>query len=44
MMPRANVSAGRINEVIDTDSSIKDGTKDGDAATEVGTVLIFQGG
>lgn len=38
MMPRANVSAGRINEVIDTDSSIKDGTKDGDAATEVGTV------
>src|SRR5574341_141750 len=38
MMPRANVSAGRINEVIDTDSSIKNGTKDGDAATEVGTV------
>ena len=38
MMPRANVSAGRINEVIDTDSAIKDGTKDGDAATEVGTV------
>ena len=38
MMPRANVSAGRINEVIDTDSSIKNGTKDGDTTTEVGTV------
>ena len=38
MMPRANVSAGRINEVIDTDSPIKNGTKDGDTTTEVGTV------
>ena len=27
MMPRAQVSAGRINEVIDTDISVKDGTK-----------------
>ncbi|MDR0920805.1 MAG: ABC transporter ATP-binding protein/permease [Lactobacillales bacterium] len=38
MLPRANVSAGRIMEVIDTQSSIKDGTKDESAATEVGTV------
>ena len=38
MFPRANVSAGRINEVIDTASSIKNGTKDGSAAKEVGTV------
>ncbi|GFH42598.1 multidrug ABC transporter ATP-binding protein [Lactococcus hodotermopsidis] len=38
MFPRANVSAGRINEVIETASSIKNGTKDGSAATEVGTV------
>jgi ATP-binding cassette subfamily B protein len=38
MFPRANVSAGRINEVIDTASSIKEGTVAGSAAKEVGTV------
>lgn len=39
MFPRANVSAGRINEVIETASTIKNGTKDGSAAKEVGTNL-----
>lgn len=38
MLPRANVSAGRINEVIDTASSIKEGHLSGDAAKTVGTV------
>ncbi|GFH41315.1 ABC transporter ATP-binding protein [Lactococcus insecticola] len=38
MWPRANVSANRIMEVIETQSSIKDGTKDATATTEVGTV------
>ena len=37
MLPRAQVSAKRINEVLDTDISIKDGEFDGDTK-ETGTV------
>lgn len=37
MLPRAQVSAKRINEVLDTDVSIKDGNFDGETE-EVGTV------
>lgn len=37
ILPRAQVSAGRINEVLDRVPLIKDGTE-GDAATEKGTI------
>lgn len=38
MLPRAQVSAERINEVLDTDISIKDGTLKENKTNEVGTV------
>ena len=38
MLPRAQVSANRINEVLDTDITIKDGTIDKDTTDERGTV------
>ncbi len=38
MLPRASVSAKRINEVLDTDISVKDGTLDNPKTDEVGTV------
>ena len=38
MLPRAKVSADRINEVLDTKVSIEDGKVDGNIAKEVGTV------
>ena len=38
MWPRVQVSAKRINEVLDEEVIIKDGTKDGSKAREVGTV------
>ena len=38
MFPRAQVSANRINEVLDTDITIKDGNIDKDVNNEVGTV------
>ena len=38
MFPRAQVSANRINEVLDTEISIKDGTIDKDSSEEKGTV------
>ena len=38
MLPRAQVSANRINEVLDTDITIKDGTIDKDVTDERGTV------
>ena len=38
LLPRAQVSAGRINEVLDTDISIKDGTIDKNVTKEKGTV------
>ena len=38
MMPRASVSAGRINEVLDTKSSIEDGKIDKNITLEKGTV------
>ena len=38
MLPRAEVSANRINEVLDTESTIKDGTIDRDITDEKGTV------
>ena len=38
MLPRAQVSAKRINEVLDTEISIKDGTIDENKTNEVGTV------
>lgn len=38
MLPRAEVSAARINEVLDTDISIKDGKINKNLGTEVGTV------
>ena len=38
MLPRAQVSAGRINEVLDTEITIKDGTIDKDTTDERGTV------
>ena len=37
MLPRAAVSAGRINEVLETDPAVKEGTN-GEAAPERGTV------
>ncbi|MBQ8090342.1 MAG: ABC transporter ATP-binding protein, partial [Clostridia bacterium] len=37
MLPRAAVSAGRINEVLETDPAVKEGTN-GEAAPEHGTV------
>ena len=38
MLPRAQVSAGRINEVLDTETSIKNGTLNEDKTKERGTV------
>lgn len=38
MLPRAQVSANRINEVLDTEISIKEGTLDKDITNERGTV------
>lgn len=38
MLPRASVSAKRINEVLDTDISVKDGNIDKDTTNEIGTV------
>ena len=38
ILPRAEVSAGRINEVLDTDVSVKDGAIDKDITREVGPV------
>lgn len=38
LLPRAQVSAGRINEVMDTDISIKDGTISKNVTKEKGTV------
>ena len=38
MLPRAQVSAGRINEVLDTEITVKDGTLDKDKTDEKGTV------
>lgn len=38
LLPRAEVSAKRINEVLDTEISIKEGTLSEEAAKEVGTV------
>ncbi len=38
MLPRAQVSAKRINEVLDTEISIKEGTIDKDTTNEKGTV------
>ena len=38
MLPRASVSANRINEVLETDITIKDGTIDKDITEERGTV------
>ena len=38
MLPRAQVSAERINEVLDTDITIKDGNINSDTTKEVGTV------
>ena len=38
MLPRAQVSANRINEVLDTDITIKDGNLDKDVTDERGTV------
>ena len=38
MLPRAQVSANRINEVLDTDITIKDGTIDKNITKEKGTV------
>ena len=38
MLPRAQVSANRINEVLDTDITIKDGNLDKDVTYERGTV------
>lgn len=38
MLPRAEVSANRINEVVDTENSIKDGKIDKDNTKEKGTV------
>ena len=38
MYPRAQVSAGRINEVLDTDITIKDGNISEDSSNEKGTV------
>ena len=38
MLPRAQVSAKRINEVLDTEISIKDGNIDRETTKEIGTV------
>ncbi|MBR2743949.1 MAG: ABC transporter ATP-binding protein [Clostridia bacterium] len=38
MIPRGQVSAKRINEVLDEETTIKDGSKDSEKADEVGTV------
>ena len=38
MLPREQVSAARINEVLDTELTIKDGELDSDKTKEVGTV------
>ena len=38
MVPRAQVSANRINEVLETEISVKDGTIDKNTNNEVGTV------
>ena len=38
MVPRAQVSANRINEVMDTEITVKDGTIDKNTTSEVGTV------
>ncbi len=38
MLPRAQVSAGRINEVLDTEISIKDGNVNSNLTNEKGTV------
>ena len=38
MLPRASVSANRINEVLDTNTSIKDGTLNESKTNEIGTV------
>ena len=38
MLPRAQVSANRINEVLDTEETIKDGKIDTDVTEERGTV------
>ena len=38
MLPRAQVSAGRINEVLDTDITVKSGTLKENKTKEVGTV------
>ena len=38
MVPRAQVSANRINEVLDTEITVKDGTIDKNTNNEVGTV------
>ena len=38
MVPRASVSANRINEVLDTEESIKDGSIDKETTKEKGTV------
>ena len=38
MVPRAQVSAKRINEVLDTDITIEDGTIDKNTTKEIGTV------
>ena len=38
MLPRAQVSAARINEVLDTELTIKDGELDRDKTKEIGTV------
>lgn len=38
MLPRADVSAKRINEVLDTEVTIKDGTVEKDTSGETGTV------
>ena len=38
MLPRAQVSATRINEVLDTDITVKEGTLDKDVTNERGTV------
>lgn len=38
ILPRAQVSANRINEVLDTDISIKDGKLDASDTEEIGTV------
>lgn len=38
MLPRAEVSAGRVKEVLETENSIKDGNKGTASATEKGTI------